>query len=202
MNRPFTWGDAGRATPRDDRAGAQPSARCYLCGIVLPTGLMVPDGGQACADIRWYCQDTRACTERWTAHPSRRAHLAPNPAPPPTPAGPREGSPPSGELRPGERPDPSASGIAGPGARSDVVERPALASYQKRLEGPLASRLHSRHGPDRTPASRYAALTRSVSAAAPHAGGAFSFPGEKEESRWTAVRRRSGTTHGWPTRSS
>jgi len=28
---------------------------------------MVPDGGQACADIRWYCQDAKSCTQRWTA---------------------------------------------------------------------------------------------------------------------------------------
>jgi hypothetical protein len=28
---------------------------------------MVPDGGQACADIRWCCKDTRSCTQRWTA---------------------------------------------------------------------------------------------------------------------------------------
>jgi hypothetical protein len=34
----------------------QPSA---LCGIALPPGLLIPDGGQACADIRWYCKDAR-----------------------------------------------------------------------------------------------------------------------------------------------
>jgi len=27
---------------------------------------MVPDGGSACADVRWYCRDMRACTGRWT----------------------------------------------------------------------------------------------------------------------------------------
>ena len=32
---------------------------------------MIPDGGSACDDIRWYCQDAQACTERWTM--SRRA---------------------------------------------------------------------------------------------------------------------------------
>jgi hypothetical protein len=26
----------------------------------------MPDGDSACDDIRWYCQDTRACAERWT----------------------------------------------------------------------------------------------------------------------------------------
>jgi hypothetical protein len=54
-------------------AAAQPGrprplevAQCSLCGIAIPLGLLVPDGGQACADIRWYCKDARACTERWT----------------------------------------------------------------------------------------------------------------------------------------
>src|SRR6516225_4796947 len=49
--------------------------QCSLCGIARPLGLLVPDGGQACADIRWYCKDAKACTERWTtARPPRRAH--------------------------------------------------------------------------------------------------------------------------------
>jgi hypothetical protein len=34
---------------------------------VLPLELMVPDGGQACADIRWYCMDAKSCTQRRTA---------------------------------------------------------------------------------------------------------------------------------------
>jgi hypothetical protein len=50
-----------------------------LCGIALPTGLMVPDGGQACADIRWYCKDAKACTERWTANLPQQPHIAPTP---------------------------------------------------------------------------------------------------------------------------
>jgi hypothetical protein len=40
--------------------------RCWMCGIRLPAALMVPDGGSACADVRWYCRDLRACTARWT----------------------------------------------------------------------------------------------------------------------------------------
>jgi hypothetical protein len=32
---------------------------------------MMPDGGTACEDVRWYCKNARACTERWTV--SRRA---------------------------------------------------------------------------------------------------------------------------------
>jgi hypothetical protein len=47
-----------------------------LCGIALPPSLLVADGGQACADIRWYCKDAMSCTERWTtARPPGRAHL-------------------------------------------------------------------------------------------------------------------------------
>jgi hypothetical protein len=46
-----------------------------MCGIALPLGLLVPDGGQACTDIRWYCKDAKSCTERWTtARPPGRAH--------------------------------------------------------------------------------------------------------------------------------
>jgi len=68
------------ATQRDDRhARSLPSVQCSLCGIALPTGLMVPDGGQACADIRWYCKDSKACTERWTANPPRLAYQEPRP---------------------------------------------------------------------------------------------------------------------------
>lgn len=42
---------------------------CWLCGIHKHSRQMVPDGGSACADIRWYCQDARACTDRWTLAP-------------------------------------------------------------------------------------------------------------------------------------
>jgi hypothetical protein len=39
---------------------------CWMCGIRRPASQMVPDGGNACDDIRWYCLDARACTGRWT----------------------------------------------------------------------------------------------------------------------------------------
>jgi len=53
-------------------------AQCSLCGIALPLGLLVPDGGEACADVRWYCKDARSCTERWTtARPPHRAPTEP-----------------------------------------------------------------------------------------------------------------------------
>ncbi len=44
-----------------------PLERCYMCGARLPVTQMVADGGHACADVRWYCSDTRSCTDRWTA---------------------------------------------------------------------------------------------------------------------------------------
>jgi hypothetical protein len=80
------------ARQRKDRLRQPQSAQCSLCGITLPTGLMMPDGGQACADIRWYCKDAESCTERWTARLPGTGHVAP--------------APPVGELRPGVAPDP------------------------------------------------------------------------------------------------
>jgi hypothetical protein len=44
---------------------------CWMCGIGLHASQLMPDGGAWCGDIRWYCKDVRACTQRWTA--SRRA---------------------------------------------------------------------------------------------------------------------------------
>ncbi len=72
------------ATGRD-RLRPLEAAQCSLCGIALPLSLLVPDGGQACADIHWYCKDARSCTERWTtARPPGRTHM---------PAAPREAAP-------------------------------------------------------------------------------------------------------------
>ena len=55
--------------PEPDEGGLRPLevAGCSMCGVTLPLGLLVPDGSQACADIRWYCKDVKSCTERWTA---------------------------------------------------------------------------------------------------------------------------------------
>ncbi|MGN6177025.1 MAG: hypothetical protein ACTHPS_29340, partial [Streptosporangiaceae bacterium] len=48
---------------------------CWLCGANLHQSHLVPDGGPACADIRWYCRDLYRCTQRWiTSH--RRAPSA------------------------------------------------------------------------------------------------------------------------------
>src|SRR5882757_2698050 len=49
---------------------------CWLCGTRLPAREMVADGGSACADLRWYCADTRRCTERWTSRWSAGAGAA------------------------------------------------------------------------------------------------------------------------------
>jgi hypothetical protein len=54
------------APAQGDRLRPLEVARCTLCATERPLGLLVPDGGQACADIRWYCKDAKSCTERWT----------------------------------------------------------------------------------------------------------------------------------------
>jgi hypothetical protein len=70
-DEPLQW---MRAAAPGDRGGQQATAVCAMCGIELPAGAMVPDGGQACADVRWYCRDTHACTKRWTrGQPARPA---------------------------------------------------------------------------------------------------------------------------------
>jgi len=58
VNLPTVW---QRTPPRPLEV-----AQCSMCGIALPLALMVPDGGQACTDIRWYCKDAMSCTHRWT----------------------------------------------------------------------------------------------------------------------------------------
>ena len=70
--------DSPAAAPGDARRRPLQAAQCSLCGIALPLGLLVPDGGEACDDIRWYCKDAKSCTERWTtARPTLRALPAP-----------------------------------------------------------------------------------------------------------------------------
>ena len=67
------------ATPRPAPAAAEGDSRlrplevaeCPLCSAARPLGLLVPDGGGACADVRWYCKDVKSCTERWTSARSR-----------------------------------------------------------------------------------------------------------------------------------
>jgi hypothetical protein len=98
------------AAQRDDRQRPLPSAQCSLCGMALPTSLLVPDGGQACADIRWYCQDAKSCTERWTANLPRHPHIAPTSAslaPSAKPAPGLQPAPRAAERRPGPEPVPA-----------------------------------------------------------------------------------------------
>ena len=65
-------------TARRDRGGhrALEVASCSLCGLERPIGLLVPDGGEACDDLRWYCKDARSCTERWTSRLGEPAETA------------------------------------------------------------------------------------------------------------------------------
>jgi hypothetical protein len=105
------------ATRRNDRPRPLESARCSLCGIELPKGLMMPDGGGACDDVRWYCRDTKSCTDRWTAHPPRPpARKALDPTAPKAPkaleAGPEPRSP---------RPPRKAAPARGPAAPARSV---------------------------------------------------------------------------------
>jgi hypothetical protein len=89
------------AGPQPGRPRPLEVAQCSLCGIAIPLGLLVPDGGQACADIRWYCKDARSCTERWTTARLRaRAHTPTVPGA--AVAGAGEAAP---DAAPAERPD-------------------------------------------------------------------------------------------------
>jgi hypothetical protein len=58
--------DSAPAEQADHRLRPLEVAECTMCGVERPLGLLVPDGGSACADIRWYCKDVKSCTERWT----------------------------------------------------------------------------------------------------------------------------------------
>lgn len=69
VQQPAAQGDPG--TLPDAQASRRET--CWLCGQVNVTYQLVPDGGDGCDDVRWYCLDTRACTERWvvTRKPGR-----------------------------------------------------------------------------------------------------------------------------------
>jgi hypothetical protein len=63
-----------------------------MCGIQLPFHQMSADCGQACADVRWYCRDAKACTDRWTsrlARPGQMGTTQPAQAPQQEPQSPR-----------------------------------------------------------------------------------------------------------------
>jgi hypothetical protein len=84
-------GDDSHTEPPAD---ADAEAGGTLCGIALPLGLLVPDGGQACTDIRWYCKDAMSCAHRWTT--------ATSPVSAPVPAAPDDTSPDAGKAAPDE----------------------------------------------------------------------------------------------------
>jgi len=60
-------GRSQAATRTGPQASVPASATCWLCGTQMPTAVMVADGGTACDDVRWYCQDAQQCTWRWTS---------------------------------------------------------------------------------------------------------------------------------------
>ena len=66
----------GYSAPAEPGIAARRSATesCWLCGAWLHKQQLMPDGGPACADVRWYCLDLRTCTERWI---SSRPHAVP-----------------------------------------------------------------------------------------------------------------------------
>jgi hypothetical protein len=64
---PGSLGDLPPApAPRESRRES-----CWLCGQTMMTYQLLPDGGDGCDDVRWYCLDTRGCTERWVAGSKR-----------------------------------------------------------------------------------------------------------------------------------
>ena len=77
MSYPSQWNalsalnNNGHVNGNGNGLAAPGTATCALCGTEFPTEDMVPDGGRACADVRWYCKDASACTERWTARMAR-----------------------------------------------------------------------------------------------------------------------------------
>ena len=47
---------------------------CWMCGTHQYSNQMLADGGAACDDIRWYCRDPQACTERSIISPAADPH--------------------------------------------------------------------------------------------------------------------------------
>ena len=71
----------GRHAISGDSIPAGPATeQCWLCGARLAVQMLVADGGSGCTDVRWYCRNTRVCTDRWTAQRARRLEFG-EPAP-------------------------------------------------------------------------------------------------------------------------
>ena len=109
--QPLQW--MGAATQTSKHGAGQ--ATCAMCGTELPESLMVPDGGEACTDVRWYCRDTVACTKRWTAAQAHRA------------AG-------DGEAAPGTLDD-EQTGYDGPDGEQSDGEQPDGEQYEQPVTG-------------------------------------------------------------------
>ena len=62
--------DGFRRPPEGSGARRGGVVSCWMCGIRLHASKMMPDGGDRCDDIRWYCRNAKTCTQRWTT--SRR----------------------------------------------------------------------------------------------------------------------------------
>jgi len=99
---------AASTQERDDGRRSLQVARCALCSIELPLGLMVPDGGLACADLRWYCKDAMSCAHRWTT--------ATPPVSAPVPAAPDDTS------RDAEKAAPDGASAELPGSMSEAAQ--------------------------------------------------------------------------------
>jgi hypothetical protein len=76
--------DSATAGPAEGGLRPLEVAGCSMCGIERPLGLLVPDGGGACADVRWYCKDVKSCTERWTTAAAQKPAYLPQEAQPVT----------------------------------------------------------------------------------------------------------------------
>ena len=76
--------DSTTTGPSDTHRRPLAVAECSMCGVARPLGLLLPDGGGACADIRWYCKDVKSCTERWTTGVSSKPTYLPHEARPVT----------------------------------------------------------------------------------------------------------------------
>jgi hypothetical protein len=86
-NFPGELATTGQRRPGPSWAEPAPVRSCWMCGIRLSADQLVADGGSACHDLRWYCRDTWACTERWTSLSARPSLTGQDTGTSTTPAG-------------------------------------------------------------------------------------------------------------------
>ena len=58
--------DAGKNEDEEREEERNRERLGVLARVVCGDADRLPDGGHACADLRWYCKDSKACTDRWT----------------------------------------------------------------------------------------------------------------------------------------